>query len=170
MEVLVEVGVVGGADGVGSEEAGVDGVVVAAAKVDEAGGLAAFRLVAPGVFGRGQGLVGGVGVGFRGVLLEEHFDVAVEVVEGGVGLVLDVDENGGANFCCGCRPEDAVGGECSEVVEVVIDEIGAAVEGVVGVGGIADGDETIERIIGAGKILVVGRCSVWIVGEVGVLI
>ena len=134
-----------------------------------------FGLVLPG---------GGVcGCGAVGVVVEgggEVDDVAEEVVEGVVGFVLLVDEEGGADVASGCVAEDAevflcgvfIGGDV--VVAVVEDFFGAvddeAVEGVVDEGCVVDGGEAAEGVVGVGVGVVFCGVAIWVVVVGGVLV
>ena len=119
----VEVGGVGEALGVGGEPAADIGAVVAAAIVDEAGlFVEAFGAEMPGVLEGGMWdevvlgvedklfAKGAVAVGFgrrEGGKREEGGEAALQVMEWGVGLSVQFDGDGGADFGLGSGAEDA---------------------------------------------------------------
>ncbi len=102
------------ASGVLGEPAAEGGRVVAAAEEEEVGfGVEAFGGEAPGgeVGGGELFAEGGVAVGFCGGGVDEGDEAAAVVVEGDVGGVVELEEDGGADFGTEAFAEDAELGE-----------------------------------------------------------
>lgn len=154
--------------------------VVATPVVDEAGlGIVALGGKTPGI---GEGVGGkadakgcvGIGLELRAGLGERD-EVAVVVVGWDVRLVVQLDEDRCADFGAeplakGAELGERIAGELAHLIVAKVEETvcvfsQAAVQGVVGVMGVAGLDEAVKGIVGIGECAVGEEIAIGIVGK-----